>query len=123
MQLYVFAQHKMFFIEYPSPALATAYSHISLTDSFLFVLDRRRRFARPVGRERWYVWLILLGVPWLFYNLVLKLMMDRAREKNDEDPVVQLNGTTPTIGNYISVDFWFFTSTFFPEQSRLCASL
>ncbi|MEJ7643339.1 MAG: RDD family protein [Chryseolinea sp.] len=53
--------------------------------------------------EQWYVWLILLGVPWLFYNLAFEILM------NGQGPgkrvmkiqVVQLNGTTPTIGNYL----------------------
>jgi len=53
--------------------------------------------------ERWYVWLILLGIPWLFYNLAFEIFMNGQGpgKRMMKIQVVQLNGTTPTIGNYI----------------------
>ncbi len=53
--------------------------------------------------EEWYAWVILLGVPWLFYNLVFEILM------NGQGPgkwvmkiqVIKLTGTTPTVGNYL----------------------
>ena len=53
--------------------------------------------------EEWYLWLILLGFPWLFFNLAFEIFM------NGQSPgkhvmkikVVRLDGTPPTIGDYL----------------------
>lgn len=53
--------------------------------------------------EEWYLWLILLGFPWLFFNLAFEIFM------NGQSPgkrvmkikVVRLDGTPPSIGDYL----------------------
>ncbi|MBT1704398.1 RDD family protein [Chryseosolibacter indicus] len=53
--------------------------------------------------EIWWLYLILLGVPWLFYHLLFEIFM------NGQSPgkrvmsiqVVRLDGTEPTIGDYL----------------------
>ena len=64
-----------------------------------------------------WVWMIFGGIPWLFYSLAFEILM------NGQTPgkrvlkiqVVRLDGTTPTIGNYLFrwifsfVDFYFMS--------------
>jgi uncharacterized RDD family membrane protein YckC len=53
--------------------------------------------------EAWYLWLVLLGFPWIFFNLVFEIFM------NGQSPgkqvmkikVARLDGTPPTIGDYL----------------------
>lgn len=59
--------------------------------------------------EEEYVWLISLGFPWLFYSLLFEIFM------NGQTPgkrvlkiqVVRLDGTPPTIGDYLMR--WIFS--------------
>lgn len=50
-----------------------------------------------------WVWIFLVGVPWLFYTLAFETMMNGQtpgkRAMNIQ--VVKLDGTTPSIGNYL----------------------
>jgi uncharacterized RDD family membrane protein YckC len=59
--------------------------------------------------DAWYVWLIILGIPFLFYFLVFEILMNGQtpgkRVMNIQ--VIQLNGTPATIGNYLLR--WIFT--------------
>ncbi|HNP06276.1 MAG TPA: RDD family protein [Cyclobacteriaceae bacterium] len=56
-----------------------------------------------------WIWMITLGLPWLFYHLLFEVFM------NGQSPgkrvmkiqVVRLDGTPPTIGNYIMR--WIFS--------------
>jgi len=53
--------------------------------------------------DQWYVWLVLLGFPWLFFNLAFEIFM------NGQSPgkqvmkikVARLDGTPPTVGDYL----------------------
>jgi uncharacterized RDD family membrane protein YckC len=65
--------------------------------------------------EVWWLWIIALAVPWFFYSLVFEIFM------NGQTPgkrvmsiqVVRIDGTRPSIGNYLLrwifgfVDFYF----------------
>ena len=67
--------------------------------------------------DQWWVWSLIIGLPWLFYSLLFEIFM------NGQSPgksvmnikVIRLNGTPPTIGDYILrwifrfVDFWIFS--------------
>ncbi len=67
--------------------------------------------------DQWWVWSLIIGLPWLFYSLLFEIFM------NGQSPgkrvmnikVIRLNGTPPTIGDYILrwifrfIDFWIFS--------------
>ena len=50
-----------------------------------------------------YVWLIFLGFPWLLYNLLFEIFMNGQTPGKQimKIKVVRLDGTPPTIGDYI----------------------
>ncbi len=50
-----------------------------------------------------YVWLIFFGVPWLFYSLLFEIFMNGQTpgKKVLRIKVVRLDGTPPTIGDYL----------------------
>jgi uncharacterized RDD family membrane protein YckC len=92
------------FIDYP---LASVADRI-----FGYVLDRLILFFYTVAvaavfaemeMETWYIWLIVVGFPWLFYSLAFEIAM------NGQTPgkrvlkikVVRLDGTPPGIGDYL----------------------
>jgi uncharacterized RDD family membrane protein YckC len=92
------------FIEYPIG---------SVGDRILaFLLDRLILIAYTIfivalflnaNMEVAWIWMMVLGLPWLFYHLLFEIFM------NGQSPgkrvmkikVVRLDGTPPTIGNYI----------------------
>ncbi|MFZ1807277.1 MAG: RDD family protein [Cyclobacteriaceae bacterium] len=98
------------FIEYPIG---------SVGDRILaFLLDRLILIAYTIfvvalfinaNMEVVWIWMMMLGLPWLFYHLVFEIFM------NGQSPgkrvlkikVVRLDGTPPTIGNYIMR--WIFS--------------
>ena len=53
--------------------------------------------------ETWWIWLLVLGFPWLFFNLTCEVLM------NGQSPgklaikmkVVRLDGTPPVLGDYL----------------------
>jgi uncharacterized RDD family membrane protein YckC len=57
----------------------------------------------------WYVWLIILGLPWLFFSVLFEIFM------NGQTPgklalkikVVRLDGTPPAVGDYLMR--WIFS--------------
>jgi uncharacterized RDD family membrane protein YckC len=65
----------------------------------------------------WWIWIVFLAVPWLFYHLVFEIFM------NGQSPgkramriqVVRLDGTQPSVGDYIFrwifslIDFYFLS--------------
>jgi uncharacterized RDD family membrane protein YckC len=67
--------------------------------------------------EIWWLYIILLAVPWVFYNLCLEILM------NGQTPgkrmmtiqVVRLDGTQPSVGDYLLrwifgfIDFYFMS--------------
>lgn len=65
----------------------------------------------------WYVWLVILGFPWMFYNLLFEILMNGQTPGKQvmKTKVVRLNGTPPTIGDYLLrwifsfVDFYFLS--------------
>ena len=53
--------------------------------------------------ETSYLWLIFFGFPWLFYSLLFEIFMDGQTpgKKALKIKVVRLDGTPPTIGDYL----------------------
>jgi len=51
----------------------------------------------------WYVWLILLGLPWMLYNLLFEIFMNGQTPGKQvmKTKVVRMNGTPPTVGDYL----------------------
>lgn len=70
----------------------------------------------------WF-WILLLGVPWFFYSLVFEIVMNGQtpgkRVMNIQ--VVRLDGTPPTIGNYLLR--WIFAFVDFYIMSGIVAVL
>ena len=106
------------FIEYP---LASVGERIAayLIDWIILVLYTVAIVAMFAKLEvkLWYVWLIVLGVPWLLFSLMFEIFM------NGQTPgklalkikVVRLDGTPPAIGDYLMrwifsfIDFYFLS--------------
>jgi uncharacterized RDD family membrane protein YckC len=92
------------FIDYPTASIGDRIlAH--LLDRLILILYSVAIVAVLLNSEveEWYVWLILLGFPWLFFNLAFEIFM------NGQSPgkqvikikVVRLDGTPPTIGDYL----------------------
>lgn len=106
------------FIDYP---LASVGDRILayLLDRIILILYSVAIVAglSKLDADGWYVWLILLGFPWLFYSLLFEILM------NGQSPgkqvlkikVVRIDGTPPTIGDYLMrwvfsiVDFYILS--------------
>ena len=92
------------FIDYPTASIGDRIlAH--LLDRLILILYSVAIVAVLLNSEveEWYIWLILLGFPWLFFNLAFEIFM------NGQSPgkqvmkikVVRLDGTPPTIGDYL----------------------
>lgn len=65
--------------------------------------------------EIYWVWLMVLGTPWLIYNLLFEIFMNGQSpgKRTLNIKVVRLDGTSPTLGGYLLrwifsfVDFYF----------------
>lgn len=65
--------------------------------------------------EIYWVWLMVLGTPWLLYNLLFEIFMNGQSpgKRTLNIKVVRLDGTSPTLGGYLLrwifsfVDFYF----------------
>ena len=59
--------------------------------------------------ELWYLWLLLLGAPWLLYTVLFEIMMDGQTPGKLllKVKVVRLNGTPATVGDYLMR--WIFS--------------
>jgi uncharacterized RDD family membrane protein YckC len=98
------------FIEYPLGSVGDRILAF-LIDRIIIIVYSIPVFALLVkfDVEAWYIWLILLGFPSTFYNLVFEIFM------NGQTPgkrilklkVVRLDGTPPTIGDYLMR--WIFS--------------
>ena len=98
------------FIEYP---LASVGERIAayLIDWIILVLYTVAIVAifAKVEVKFWYVWLIVLGIPWLLFSLLFEIFM------NGQTPgklalkikVARLDGTPPAIGDYLMR--WIFS--------------
>src|SRR5689334_17683342 len=89
------------------------YPVASVGDRILaFIIDRIILIIYTVAIVAWminfnvevpWLWIILLGFPWVFYHLVFEIFM------NGQTPgkrvmsiqVVRMDGTSPSVGNYI----------------------
>lgn len=92
------------FIDYPVASIGDRIlGH--LIDRIILILYSVAIIAALVNLEIniWYVWLILLGLPWMFYNLLFEIFMNGQTPGKQvmKTKVVRLNGTPPTIGDYI----------------------
>lgn len=92
------------FIDYPAASVGDRIlAH--LIDRVILILYSVAVVAALLNAdvELWYVWVVLLGFPWLFFNLAFEIFM------NGQSPgkqvlkikVARLDGTPPTIGDYI----------------------
>lgn len=92
------------FIDYPTASIGDrilAY----LLDRLILILYSIAIVAVLLNSEveEWYLWSILLGFPWLFFNLAFEIFM------NGQSPgkqvmkikVVRIDGTPPSIGDYL----------------------
>jgi len=103
------------------------YPVASVGDRILaFIIDRIILIIYTVAIVAWminfnvevpWLWIILLGFPWVFYHLVFEIFM------NGQTPgkrvmsiqVVRMDGTSPSVGNYILrwlvgfIDFYVFS--------------
>lgn len=103
------------------------YPVASVGDRILaFIIDRIILIIYTVAIVAWminfnveipWLWIVLLGFPWVFYHLVFEIFM------NGQTPgkrvmsiqVVRMDGTSPSVGNYILrwlvgfVDFYVFS--------------
>ena len=70
-----------------------------------------------------WVWIIFLGIPWLFYSLAFEILMNGQtpgkRVMNIQ--VVKLDGTPPTVGSYLLR--WIFAFVDFYLMSGIIAVL
>jgi len=53
--------------------------------------------------DTWWVWLILLGVPWMFFSVLFEIFMNGQTPGKQvmKTKVVRLNGTPATVGDYL----------------------
>jgi uncharacterized RDD family membrane protein YckC len=66
--------------------------------------------------EIWYVWFVLVVIPWMFYTLLFEILMNGQTPGKQfmKTRVVRLNGTPPSVGDYLMrwiftfIDFIFF---------------
>jgi uncharacterized RDD family membrane protein YckC len=98
------------FIEYP---LASVGERIAayLIDWIILILYTMAIVAALTKLEirTWYVWLVILGFPWLLFSLLFEIFM------NGQTPgklalkikVVRLDGTPPAVGDYLMR--WIFS--------------
>jgi uncharacterized RDD family membrane protein YckC len=92
------------FIDYPVASIGDRIlGH--LIDRIILILYSVAIIAALVNLEVniWYVWLILLAFPWMFYNLLFEIFMNGQTPGKQvmKMKVVRLNGTPPTIGDYV----------------------
>lgn len=78
---------------------------------FLVALFINTRFSVP------WIWMVVIGIPWLFYHLLFEIFMNGQSpgKRSLKIKVVRMDGTPPTIGNYIMrwifsfIDYYFFS--------------
>ena len=92
------------FIDYPVASIGDRIlAH--LIDRIVLILYSVAVVAALVNLDvdLWYVWLVLLGVPWMLYNLLFEIFMNGQTPGKQvmKTKVVRLNGTPPTIGDYL----------------------
>ena len=56
-----------------------------------------------IGTEKWYVWLILLVIPWTLFSLLFEIFMNGQTPGKQlmKTKVVRLDGTPPAVGDYL----------------------
>lgn len=53
--------------------------------------------------DLWYLWLLLLGIPWMFYSLLFEIFMNGQTPGKQlmKTKVMRLNGTPAAVGDYL----------------------
>ncbi|HMG89748.1 MAG TPA: RDD family protein [Chryseolinea sp.] len=53
--------------------------------------------------DLWYIWLLLLGIPWMFFSVLFEIFMNGQTPGKQlmKTKVVRLNGTPATVGDYL----------------------
>lgn len=67
--------------------------------------------------EVWWVWMVFTAFPWMFYHVAFEIFMNGQSpgKRAMQIQVVRLDGTEPTIGNYLIrwifgfIDFWLLS--------------
>jgi len=106
------------FIDYPVASIGDRIlGHI--VDRFILLAYSVAVFTALINLEVevWQVWLILLGLPWTFFSLLFEIFMNGQTPGKQvmKTKVVRLNGTPPTVGDYLLrwifsfVDFYFLS--------------
>ncbi|GAB1446072.1 MAG: RDD family protein [Cyclobacteriaceae bacterium] len=92
------------FIEYPIASVGDRILAF-LLDRFILVAYSIFVLAVFLNAEMLvtWIWVVMLGLPWLFYHLLFEVFMNGQSpgKKVMKIKVVRLDGTPPTIGNYV----------------------
>lgn len=67
--------------------------------------------------ENWWLWLIMLGFPWMFFSVLFEIFMNGQTPGKQvmKTQVVRLNGTPAAVGDYLmrwifsTIDFYFLS--------------
>lgn len=106
------------FIEYPLGSIGDRILGYIIDRLFLIfysVLIALTFISTEIDEDAWILWVIFLGLPWLFYSLLFEIFMNGQTpgKRLMKIQVVRLDGTPPTIGDYLLrwlfsfVDFLF----------------
>ena len=106
------------FIEYPLGSIGDRILGYIIDRLFLIfysVLIALTFISIEIDEDAWILWVVFLGLPWLFYSLLFEIFMNGQTpgKRLMKIQVVRLDGTPPTIGDYLLrwlfsfVDFLF----------------
>jgi uncharacterized RDD family membrane protein YckC len=92
------------FIDYPTASIGDRIlGH--LIDRIILILYSVAVVAALLNSEvdQWYVWLVVLGFPWLFFNLAFEIFMNGQSPGKQvmKTKVARLDGTPPSVGDYL----------------------
>ncbi len=106
------------FIDYPVASVGDRILGY-LIDRIILILYTVAIIAAMVSLEAdmGYLWIIVLAFPWMFYNLLFEIFMDGQSPGKQvmKTKVVRLNGTPPSIGDYLLrwvfgfIDYYFLS--------------
>ena len=92
------------FIDYPLAGISDRiFGYVIDRLILLFYTIAVAALFAEMAMEVWYVWLIFVGFPWLFYSLAFEIAMNGQTpgKRTLKIQVVRLDGTPPTIGDYL----------------------
>ena len=106
------------FIEYPLASIGDRI--LAYLIDLLILISYSIAIVAAIVRleiELWYIWLILLGFPWLFFSVLFEIFMNGQTpgKRIMKVKVVRLDGTSPGVGDYVMrwifrlVDFYILS--------------